>query len=55
MTKIKRAKAENRFDTLEKRQQAILIENKEAAEIVRKKSANLKALRLLRDAENLQV
>ena len=52
MTKITRTKAENRFAAAEKRQQTVLTENKEAAESVRKKSAGLKALRLLRDEEN---
>lgn len=55
MTKITRPKSEDRFAAAEKRLQTILLENKEAAEVSRQKSAKLKALRLLRDAENLQV
>jgi len=54
MTKITQPKAESRFAALERRRQAILIENKEAAEACRKKTAKLKVLRLLRDAARLQ-
>ena len=52
MTKIARPKTENRLAAVEKRQRAIMAENREAAELVRKKSAGLKALRLLRDEGN---
>lgn len=50
MTKITQPKTENRIAAVERRQKAILIENEEAAEIFREKTAKLKAQRLLRDA-----
>ena len=54
MTKITRTQAETRYAAFERRQQTIMDEISEAAEIVRNKSAKLKALRLLRNAEDLQ-
>ena len=55
MTKTIQPKAENRSAASEKRQMAILIENEKAAKAFREKTAKLKAQRLLRDAEDLQV
>ena len=49
-----RTHAETRFAAIEKRQQSILNERNEAAADVRKNTAKLKALRLRREAENLQ-
>ena len=49
-----RTQAETRFAAIEKRQKVILNERNEAAADVRKNTAKLKALRLLKEAENLQ-
>jgi hypothetical protein len=54
MRKVTRTQAETRFSVIEKRQQSILNERNEAAADVRKNTAKLKALRLRREAENLQ-
>jgi hypothetical protein len=54
MRKATRTKAETRFAAIEKRQRSILNERNEAAADVRKNTAKLKALRLRKEAENLQ-
>ena len=52
MKNIKRTQAEMRFAATEKRQREVLTERVRAADEVRKKTAKLKALRLLREAED---
>jgi hypothetical protein len=54
MKNIKRTQAEMRFAAIEKRQREVLTERVQAADKVRKKTAKLKALRLLREAEDMQ-
>ena len=53
MIKIKRTQAEMRFAAIEKRQREVLTEQVRAADEVRKKTAKLKALRLLKEAEDI--
>ncbi len=52
MKNIQRTQAEMRFAAIEKRQREVLTERVRAADEVRKKSAKLKALRLLKEAED---
>jgi len=54
MKNIKRTQAEMRFAAIEKRQREVLTERVRAADDVRKRTAKLKALRLLREAEDMQ-
>ncbi len=54
MKNIKRTQAEMRFAAIEKRQREVLTERVRAADEVRKKTAKLRALRLLREAEDVQ-
>ncbi len=54
MIKIARTKAEKHFAAAEKREHSFVVEREKAAGIVRKKTAKLKALRLLKEAEDLQ-
>ena len=54
MKNIKRTQAEMRFAAIEKRQREVLTERVRAADEVRKKTAKLRALRLLREAEDMQ-
>ena len=54
MRKINRTQAEQRFATIEKRQSAILSEHEVANVELRKKTAKLKALRLLKEAQEIR-
>lgn len=54
MVKTTLSRTDKRIAAIERREQAIKNEIDEAAENARKKTAELKALRLLRDAENLE-
>ena len=55
MKNIKRTQAEMRFAAIEKRQREVLTERVQAADKVRKKTAKLKALRLLKEADDILV
>jgi hypothetical protein len=50
---IARTRAEERFATIEKRQQAALSEQEEAARKISENTARLRALRLAKDAKKL--
>ena len=50
-----RTLAEMRFAAIEKRQREVLTERVQAADKVRKKTAKLKALRLLKEADDILV
>lgn len=53
MISISRTRAENRFATIERRQQAALSEQEETARMISENTVRLKALRLAKEAKNL--